>query len=267
VAQTGNEQENASCSVVGALLDAGLGDTAPALAAAEAGIAAAREMGDETFLIHHRGVAGFVALSLGDARTAAQRLAPATDALLDQGVGELSIYPVIQYEIDARAELGDVDRLAYLIERLEQLPPRPFTQALIARALTDVERMLSYTAQPFEHARALLVQGRVERRAKRKRAAREALEKAAEIFDGLPAPLWAAKVDAELQRLGVRKPPDELTETETQIARLAAQGLSNPEIAAALFVSRKTVEANLSKAYRKLGVRSRVELARRELPD
>jgi DNA-binding CsgD family transcriptional regulator len=226
-------------------------------------------MGDETFLIHHRGVAGFVALSLGDARAAADVLAPATDALLEQGVGELSIYPVVQYEIDARAELGDTDRLTHLVERLEQLPPRPFTQALIARAraLTGGELTFPYTAQPFEHARALLVQGKLERRAKRKRAAREALQGAADIFAALPAPLWHAKAQQELQRLGVRKDPDQLTETEARIAKLAAQGLSNPEIAAAVFVSRKTVEANLSKAYRKLGVRSRVELARRELPD
>jgi DNA-binding CsgD family transcriptional regulator len=265
VAQAGNEQENASCLVVGALLDAGLGNTEQALAAAEHGIEAARRMGDETFLIHHRGVAGFVALSLGDAQTAARQLAPATDALLDQGVGELSIYPVVQYEIDARAELGDADRLTHLIARLKRLPPRPFTEALIARAAGEPE--LSYTAQPFEHARTLLALGRLERRAKRKRKAREALEAAMEIFTALPAPLWAAKADAELRRLGVRKDPAELTETEAQIAKLAAQGLSNPEIAAAVFVSRKTVEANLSKAYRKLGVRSRVELARRELPD
>ncbi len=265
VAQSGNEQENASCLVVGALLDAGLGRTEQALETARAGIVAAQEMGDETFLIHHRGVAGFVALSLGDARTASEYLSPATDALLDQGVGELSIYPVVQYEIDARAELGDADRLTSLVARLEQLPPRPFTQALIARALG--EGTPSYTAQPFEHARALLLRGKLERRAKRKRTAREALEQAAEIFNRLPAPLWEHKARQELQRLGVRGDPDQLTATEARIAKLAAQGLSNPEIAAAVFVSRKTVEANLSKVYRKLGVRSRVELARRELPD
>src|SRR5690348_12650619 len=127
--------------------------------------------------------------------------------------------------------------------------------------------MLTYTAQPFEYARTLLLHGKLERRAKRKRTAREALHQAATIFAELPAPLWEAKAQQELQRLGVRKAPDQLTETEARIARLAAEGLSNPEIAAAMFVSRKTVEANLSKAYRKLGVRSRVELARRELPD
>jgi DNA-binding NarL/FixJ family response regulator len=109
----------------------------------------------------------------------------------------------------------------------------------------------------------LLALGALERRAKRKRAARDALERAVECFDSLPSPPWADKARAELARLGLRSAPGALTETETRIAELAAAGMSNPEIAAAVFVSRKTVEANLSKIYRKLGVRSRVELARR----
>jgi DNA-binding CsgD family transcriptional regulator len=120
--------------------------------------------------------------------------------------------------------------------------------------------------QPFELARSLLALGKLERRAKRKRAGREALDRAAAIFAALPAPLWLAKVEDERARLGFRTAPGGLTETEARIAELAASGMTNPEIAAVAFVSRKTVEANLSKVYRKLGVRSRVELARR-LPE
>jgi DNA-binding CsgD family transcriptional regulator len=67
-----------------------------------------------------------------------------------------------------------------------------------------------------------------------------------------------------VRRLGLRASGDrELSVTEARIAQLAAAGRSNPEIAAEMFVSRKTVEANLSRVYRKLGLRSRVELARR----
>ena len=117
--------------------------------------------------------------------------------------------------------------------------------------------------QPLELARSLTVSGALERRAKQRRAAREALERAIALLDALPAPLWAARAEAELARLGQRPAPSELSATEARIAALAAEGRSNPEIAAAVFVSRKTVEANLSKVYRKLGVRSRVELARR----
>jgi DNA-binding CsgD family transcriptional regulator len=74
--------------------------------------------------------------------------------------------------------------------------------------------------------------------------------------------VWVRRVDAELDRLGLRVGEDALTETEARVAALAAAGRTNPEIAAEVFISRKTVEATLSRVYRKLGVRSRVELAR-----
>jgi DNA-binding CsgD family transcriptional regulator len=57
-----------------------------------------------------------------------------------------------------------------------------------------------------------------------------------------------------------RRAPDELSATERQIAELAADGLSNAEIASRVFVSRKTVEANLGRVYRKLGIASRAQL-------
>ena len=71
-----------------------------------------------------------------------------------------------------------------------------------------------------------------------------------------------ARARAEIKRLGLRTDGKELTQTEARIAALAAVGRTNPEIAAEVFLSRKTVEDNLSRIYRKLGVRSRVELAR-----
>jgi DNA-binding CsgD family transcriptional regulator len=116
--------------------------------------------------------------------------------------------------------------------------------------------------EPFTLARALLILGRIERRAKRRGPSRAALEHAAALFAGIPAPHWEATAQAELRRLGRPGPRGALTETERQIAALAADGLTNPEIAARAFVSRKTVEANLSAVYRKRGIRSRVDLAR-----
>jgi DNA-binding CsgD family transcriptional regulator len=88
------------------------------------------------------------------------------------------------------------------------------------------------------------------------------LEQALAIFEQLGAPLWAEQARAELKRIGGRAPSrGELTEAEHRIAALVAEGRTNREVAAALFVTEHTVERALTRAYRKLGVRSRAELA------
>jgi len=131
-------------------------------------------------------------------------------------------------------------------------------RAHVERALLAHERL----PQPFERARTLLAAGTIERRAKRRAAARDALTAALELFDGLGAALWAEKAAAELARIpGRGRASSELTETERRVAELVAAGLSNKEVAARLFVSVRAVEANLSKVYAKLGVRSRSQLA------
>jgi DNA-binding NarL/FixJ family response regulator len=115
---------------------------------------------------------------------------------------------------------------------------------------------------PFQQARTLLALGVTQRRAKQRREARKTLERALEIFERLGAPLWAAKARAELARIGGRAPsPGVLTEGERRIVAGVASGRKNREVAAALFLSEHTVETVLSRAYRKLGVHSRSELA------
>ena len=131
------------------------------------------------------------------------------------------------------------------------------TEAL-ERALREHDR----SPVPFERARTLLAYGQVLRRTKQKRKARAALEEAAELFEQLGAGSWAARTDDELKRTAARAAPTGLSETELKIARLAADGLTNRAIAAEVFVSPKTVEANLGRVYRKLGIRSRAQLAR-----
>ena len=281
--QACSEQEQNAGAANLALLEVGLGNEEVGRAQAVAGLDTARRMGDRAYDVAFRGVLGFLELSLDDPAAAARWLAPATDELLRQGIVELGFHPeIVHNEIEALVALGERDRAVHLTDHLERLAvrnPRPWMSATAARsralllaadgdldaareqlrvAISGHER----SGQPLELARTLTLVGALERRAKQRRAAREALERAIGLLDALPAPLWAARAHAELARLGQRATPSELSATEARIAALAAEGRSNPEIAAAVFVSRKTVEANLSKIYRKLGVRSRVELAR-----
>jgi DNA-binding CsgD family transcriptional regulator len=131
-----------------------------------------------------------------------------------------------------------------------------------AAAAADSTAALEHLGLAFEAARSRLVLGQVHRRAKRKRLAREHLEGARDAFDRLGAVLWAERARSELARIGGRPPsPFELTDTETRIAALVAQGRTNQETADALFVSPSTVQASLKRIYQKLGVRSRTELA------
>jgi DNA-binding CsgD family transcriptional regulator len=110
-------------------------------------------------------------------------------------------------------------------------------------------------------ARTLLVSGRIRRRARQKKLAREDLERAYDMFWDLDADAWANVVQLELQKISGRKPSaSALTPAESRVARLAAAGRTNREIADALFASVRTVEGHLSHIYAKLAVRSRAEL-------
>ncbi len=114
---------------------------------------------------------------------------------------------------------------------------------------------------PFDLARTLMVTGQVSRRRGERKVAREALEEAISLFQGLGAPMWEARARAELRRIPVhRGAPSELTPTEQSVAGLAAAGRTNREVAKELFISPKTVEVNLARVYRKLGVTSRAQL-------
>jgi DNA-binding CsgD family transcriptional regulator len=131
------------------------------------------------------------------------------------------------------------------------------------RSLDQALEAHEHLGMPFELGRTCLVKGQLERRAKQKAAARQSLEQALAIFERLPAPLWAEKARDELARIGLRRAPGDMTETERRVAQLAASGLTNRQVAAQLFLSPKTVEANLARAYRKLGIRTRAELGAR----
>jgi DNA-binding CsgD family transcriptional regulator len=149
------------------------------------------------------------------------------------------------------------------------LAPDEQFHAYFKRALSMHER----TPTPFLGARTQLCFGERLRRAGERRAAREQLNHALDTFRALGAEPWAAQAEAELSATGatrtpasrehVGRPPHELlTAQELQVAVAVAEGASNKEAAAALFLSPKTIEFHLGQIYRKLGIRSRTQLAR-----
>jgi DNA-binding CsgD family transcriptional regulator len=146
-------------------------------------------------------------------------------------------------------------------------------RGLVAAAQADVEQAQLLLEQavgrhesvgdPFGRARALLALGIVRRRARQKRAAREAIEGALAGFEDLGAASWANKARGELGRVGGRTRVEGLTPAERRVADLVAAGRTNREVAATLFLGERTVSSHLTHIYAKLGVRSRTELARR----
>jgi DNA-binding CsgD family transcriptional regulator len=187
--------------------------------------------------------------------------------------------------IEATLALGQRERALELLAHLEwrgRTLPRRWIEATLPRAramvtagqgqldeaLAILRAAPAVDGLPFERARLLLVQGQLERRANRKLAARDSFTEALAIFDRLGSPPWAARARAEMNRLGLRhRGRDELTATERRIAELVATGMTNRQVAESAFVSPKTVEANLSRIYGKLGIRSRAELGARMATD
>jgi len=267
-----------------ALVAALRGEAEAARSAAERGLGECLSNGDLLDVGCHRWVLGFLELSLSDPSAAMQHFDVAIGYLRALGSPEPGIIPCVPDAIEALVALGDLGHAKALLaehERKARARDRLWAVATAARcrglvaaaegdlpeAITALDRALGLhedLSQPFDLGRTLLVAGEVNRRAKRKRAARLAFDRALEQFEEVGAPLWRAKAEAGLSRTGVRAAePAGLSPTERRIADLVAEGRTNREVADALFVSVKTVEANLSRVYHKLGVRSRTELARR----
>jgi DNA-binding CsgD family transcriptional regulator len=116
---------------------------------------------------------------------------------------------------------------------------------------------------PLERARTQLLLGQLQRRQRQKETARAFLREALAAFEAIGSPLWADRARVELARVNVARTRDlELTPSEQRVAELAASGMTNRDVASALFISPKTVEANLARIYRKLGIKTRAELGR-----
>ena len=186
-------------------------------------------------------------------------------------------------QVEALLELGLVDEAvvrldaweaaALRLDRAWALAHATRCRGLVAAARGEVATAVSLLADaveqheaagdPFGRARALLALGVTRRRAREKRQAREAIELALAGFEELGADGWAERARRELGAIGGRTRSDGLTPAERRVADLVAEGRTNAEVAATLFLAERTVASHLTHVYAKLGVRSRTELARK----
>jgi DNA-binding CsgD family transcriptional regulator len=226
---------------------------------------------------------GTLELSVGDHAAAARWLGPAAADLAARGFAEPSIagfLPDAAEALIAVGRRGEAEPLVELLELSGRNPSRSWAEAagarcrglfLAADGQLD-EAMAAFTRALHAHdklplrydkARTLLALGQLQRRRNERRAAQTSLVEAGRLFGDVGAAQWAACAASELDRLGLRRGPvDQLTATEERIAALAGSGMTNREVAARLFLSPKTIEANLARVYRKLGIRTRAELGR-----
>ncbi|MGZ5405465.1 MAG: LuxR C-terminal-related transcriptional regulator, partial [Nocardioides sp.] len=255
---------------------------------ARSALVRARELidraGTTSAAAHHAITAAFCALCRDDLPQVVELLEARLD--IDGGVGEmgepLGVAPLL---IEAYAGLGRTDDMIGLTRRYAEVTPAAAPaehtalvlrcQGLAARGTDEAEQYLQSAlevyaghAAPFEEARTRLLLGSRLRRDGRRVAAREHLRTAHGAFTEMELTRWAELATAELGATGasVRSRTaggqEGLTSQETRVALLVAEGRSNKEVAASLFLSPRTVERHLGNVFRKKGFRSRTELAR-----
>jgi DNA-binding CsgD family transcriptional regulator len=229
---------------------------------------------------------GFLAMSTGDAHAAALHFARYDELAEAMRLYEPGYCRFHGDYIEALVATGEHGRAAEVIERISERAERlqrvtslavvhrgrallaahaADREAAIEQARAAVER-LDGTPLRYDLARARLTLGVVYRRFQERALARQALERALEDFQTMGASSLAERARRERDRVSGRAPARPvghavLTPTETSVAELAATGRTTREIAEALYISAKTVEANLTRVYRKLGVANRAQLA------
>lgn len=230
-------------------------------------------------------VLGLVARWRGDPSAAVTWFVKADRGAAELGWGEPSLRWWSGDLIELLLELGRVSDAIRALDGWEADAARVAREwvlahvtrcrGLVAAAEGDVARAASLldhavaqhteVGDLFGTARASLALGIVKRRERKKQGAREAIQAALDGFGQLGAAIWVEKARSELGHIGGRKREEGLTPAERRVAALVAEGRTNREVAAALFLAERTVASHLSHVYAKLGVRSRTELARRLL--
>jgi DNA-binding CsgD family transcriptional regulator len=272
-----------------ALLAAGRGSAEEAEKWAHETIARAEAVGQQWDWLQALLARGIAALLSHDPATALDSLDTVWQHMLREGVEEPGAFPVAPELVEALVELGRFPEARVIIEWLRERAEQqdhPWARATAKRCaglvelasanaveagstmLREASVELEQLGLRFDSARCLLALGRAQRRLKQWRAAREMLQEAALSFDALGAGGWAERARSELERVGGRRRAGGgLTPSERRVVELAAEGRSNKEIAAALYITVNTVEVHLARAYGKLGVSSRRQLAKRLADD
>jgi DNA-binding CsgD family transcriptional regulator len=267
-----------------ALIEGHLGRAESARATAAEGLQLAERSGLVQATQLNLAALGFLELSLENPKETNEILWPLAKGVLAAGVSEPGVLRFLPDEIEALIAIGEADKARSILKpfaaqaetlgRTWALATSERGLGLLAASIGELpeglaafDRALEHHStldEPFELGRTLLAQGQAFRRVKKWRLAREALGRSLGIFERLGAGLWADKAKTEMARIGGRSPgPVDLTPTEQEVAELVGRGLTNREVAHALFLSVSTVEANLRRIYQKVGVRSRTELSRR----
>jgi ATP/maltotriose-dependent transcriptional regulator MalT len=227
---------------------------------------------------------GFLEVSCGNyqaALDALEPLLPMAQAFPD--ATEIIAASYIPEAAEAMIGVGRLDDAESLIDTLERNGRRLDRAWMLATALRCRAMLLAARGDlaaatgmaelamtehqrlpvPFERARTQLLLGQLQRRQRQRDAGAATTREAWQTFDDLGSQVWADRAKAELARgTSGRQRSEGLTPAERRVAELAVSGVTNRDIAAALFISPKTVEVNLSRIYRKLKVRSRMELYR-----
>jgi DNA-binding CsgD family transcriptional regulator len=225
---------------------------------------------------------GHLALVQAAPRETVAHLDPQIAFVREEGIVEPGAARFAIDLIEALVELGHREQALELLdwhetnarrlERVSALASCARCRGLLAAQAGNLDAALgAYTEAlerhvqveiPLDRARTLLALGTTQRRAKRRREARETLEEALAVFERIGAALWAERARAELRRISGRAPSaGALTPAEERVAALVAEGKTNRQVAAALYLSERTVEGHLSRVFGKLGIRHRMELA------
>ncbi len=281
--QTGQRTLVAYALAVRAVADAHLGDIESARTSFDRALELAHDTSGIPAWIFATWAAGHLTLAQGDPAAAVTILRPLVEHHEREEIHGPGAVPFMADAIEALAVSGGFDEAAALLEAFAEAAERLGLRRALgvahrlrgvllavrddpSGALLEFELAVEALGAPedeFERARSQLGLGATQRRLKRRREARATLEEAVAVFERIGAVLWAERAHGELKRISGRAAnPGDLTPAEARVATLAAEGKTNREVAAALYLSERTVEGHLSHVFGKLGIRHRTELSR-----